>query len=87
MKEKQWVKHLVNILLILSKYIAALNYFDKVLIVLSVTGGETSIASFTTTTGLTIGIATASFSFAFSIITRAMKKENIKNNAKENKEA
>ena len=72
-------------MLLLSKYIAAFSYFDKVLIVLSATGGETSIASFTTTIGLTKGIATASFSFAFSITTRAMK--NIKNNTKENKEA
>ena len=51
----------------LSKYIACFDYFDKSLIVLSVTSGGISIASFTTVIGIPIGIASASLSLAFSL--------------------
>ena len=49
----------------LSKYIASFDYFDKSLIVLSVTTGSISIA---------LGITSASFSLAFSISTGIVKK-------------
>ena len=50
-----------------SKYIASL-------IVLSVTNGSISIASFATVIGAPVGIASASFSLAFSICTGIVKK-------------
>ena len=40
----------------LSNYISSFDYFDKSLIVLSVTTGSTSIASFATVIGAPIGI-------------------------------
>ena len=58
----------------LSKYIGSFNYFDKSLIVLSITTGSISIASFATAIGAPVGIASASFSLAFSISTRIVKK-------------
>ena len=58
----------------ISKYIASFNYFDKALIVLSATSGSISIASFTTVIGAPVGIASASFSLAFSISTGIVKK-------------
>ena len=58
----------------LSKYIASFDYFDKSLIVLSVTTGSISIASFATVIGAPVGIISASFSFAFSISTGIVKK-------------
>ena len=58
----------------LSKYIASFNYFDKSLIVLSVTTGSISIASFATVIGAPVGIVSASFSLAFSISTGIIKK-------------
>ena len=57
----------------LSKYIAFLNYFDKSLIVMSVTTGSISIASFATVIGAPVGIISASFSLAFSISTGLIK--------------
>ena len=45
----------------LSKYIAAFDYIDKTLIVLSKTSGEISIISFTSVIGVPAGIASASF--------------------------
>ena len=57
----------------LSKYIASFDYFDKSLIVLSVTTGSISIASFATVIGAPVGIASASFSLAFSICTGIVK--------------
>ena len=47
-------------------------YFDKSLIVLSVTSG--SIASFVTVIGAPVGKASASFSFSFSMSTAIVKK-------------
>ena len=57
-----------------SKYIASFGYFDKSLIVLSVTTGRISIASFATVIGAPVGMASASFSLAFSISTEIIKK-------------
>ena len=56
-----------------TKYIASFDYFDKYLILLSATSGGTSIASFATVIGTPVRIASASFSFAFSITTRVVK--------------
>ena len=58
----------------LSKYIASFDYFDKSLIVLSVTTGSISVASFATIIGAPVGIVSASFSLAFSISTGIVKK-------------
>ena len=58
----------------LSKYIASFDYFDKSLIVLSVTTGSISIASFATVIGAPVGIVSASFSLAFSTSTGIIKK-------------
>ena len=58
----------------LSKYIASFDYFDKSLIVLSVTTGSISIASFATVIGAPVGIVSASFSLAFLICTGIKKK-------------
>ena len=57
----------------LSKYISFFDYFDKSLIVLSLTSGSVSIASFATVTGIPIGIASASLSLAFSLCTRLIE--------------
>ena len=67
---------------ILSKYIASFEYFDKSLIVLSVTTGSISVASFATVIGAPAGITSASFSPTFSIFTGIIKK-TIKNNTKQ----
>ena len=66
---------------ILSKYIASFDYFDKSLIVLSVKAGSISIASFATVIGAPVGMASASFSPAFSISTGIVKK-TVKSNKK-----
>ena len=58
----------------LSKYISIFNYFDKSLIVLLVTSGGVSIASFATAIGAPIGITSASFSLAFSLCTGLVEK-------------
>ena len=58
----------------LSKYIAFIYYSDKSLIVLSVTTGSISIASFATVIRAPVGIASPSFSLAFSISTKVIKK-------------
>ena len=58
----------------LSKYIAFCDYSDKLLVVLSVTSGSISIASFTTVIGIPVGIASVSFSLAFSSCTGLVKK-------------
>ena len=56
------------------KYFASFNYFDKSLIVLSATNGGISVASFATVTGAPVGIASESFTFAFSVTTGIVKK-------------
>ena len=58
----------------LSKYISFFDYFDKSLIVLSVTSGGVSIASFATAIGAPIGITSASLSLAFSLCTGLVTK-------------
>ena len=58
----------------LTKYIASLDYFEKSLIGLSVTTGSISIASFATVIRAPVGIASPSFSLAFSISTKVIKK-------------
>ena len=65
----------------LSKYIAAFDYFDKTLIVFSAISGGISIISFTSVIGIPVGIASASFSLVFSLITGIVKKL-LKNNKK-----
>ena len=65
----------------LSKYIASFHYFDKSLIVLSVTTGIISIASFVTVIGAPVRMMSASCSLAFSITAEIIKK-TIKNNKK-----
>ena len=58
----------------LSKYIAAFEYIDTVLIILSVTSGEVSICLFTSVVGAPVGIASASFTLIFSLTTGIAKK-------------
>ena len=58
----------------LSKYIAFFDYFNNSLIVLSVTTGSISVASFSTVIGASVGMASASFSLSFSIFTGIVKK-------------
>ena len=58
----------------LSKYVAAFDYIDKILIVLSATTGEVSICSFTSIVGAPVGIASASFTLSFSLTTGTTKK-------------
>ena len=57
----------------LNKCIAPFDYFGKSLIVLSVTDGSISIASFATVIGAPVGIASASFSLAFLMSTEIME--------------
>ena len=58
----------------LSKYIAAFHYIDKTLIVVSATSEGISIITFTSVIGIPAGIASASFTFIFSLITGIIKK-------------
>ena len=58
----------------LSKYIAACDYFDKVLIVLSATSGGLSIIFFTTLIGARVEILSTSFSLSFSLTIGIIKK-------------
>ena len=58
----------------LSKFISFFGYFDKSLIVLSVTSGAVSIASFATVIGIPVGITSANLSLAFSLCTGLVKK-------------
>ena len=65
----------------LSKYIAAFDYIDKTLIVLSATSGEVSIISFASVISAPAGIASASFTLVFTLVTGIIKK-SLKNNKK-----
>ena len=58
----------------LSKYVAAFDYIDKILIVLSATTGGVSIISFVSVVGAPVGIASASFTLIFSLTTGITKK-------------
>ena len=53
----------------LSKYVAALDYIDNILIVLSATSGGVSIISFTSVVGAPAGMASANFTLIFSLTT------------------
>ena len=55
------------------KYIAAFDYIDKTLIVLSATSGGISIISFTSVIGVPAGLASASFTLIFSLTTGIIK--------------
>ena len=65
----------------LSKYITSFDNFVESLIVLSVTTGSISIASFANVIGASVGMVSASFSLAFSISHRNRKK-TVRNNKK-----
>ena len=56
------------------KYIAYFDYFDKSLIVLSITTCIISIVSFATVVGAPVGMMSARFGLAFSITTGIAKK-------------
>ena len=58
----------------LNKYVAAFDYIDKILIVLSATTGGVSIISFTSIIGAPVGIASASLTLFFSLTTGITKK-------------
>ena len=58
----------------LSKYIAAFDYIDKTLIVLSATSGRISTISFTSVTGIPARLGSASFTLIFSLTTGIIKK-------------
>ena len=58
----------------LSKYVAAFDYIDKNLTVLSATTGGVSIISFTNIAGALVGIASARFTSIFSLTTGTIEK-------------
>ena len=58
----------------LSKYIAAFDYINKTLIVLSATSGGISIISFISLIGIPAGIASASLTLVFSLTTGVINK-------------
>ena len=58
----------------LSKYVAAFDYIDKVLNVLSAKSGEVCIISSVSVVGAPVGITGASFTLIFSLTTGIIKK-------------
>ena len=58
----------------LSKYIAVFDYIDKTLTVLSAIRGGISIISFRSVIGAPAGLASTSFTLAFSLTTGIIKK-------------
>ena len=68
----------------LSKYIAAFDYIDKILIVLSATSGGASI-SFTNVIGVHAGIASTSSTLIFSLTTGILEKSLKKKEEKKKK--
>ena len=58
----------------LNNYIAAFDYLDKILIILSATSGRICIISFTSIIGAPAVIASANFSLIFSLTTGIIKK-------------
>ena len=58
----------------LSKCIAAFDYIDKALTVLSATSGGIIIISFTSATGIPAGIVSATFTLIFPLTTGIIKK-------------
>ena len=57
-----------------SEYITALDYTDKILIVLSATTGVVSIILFTSFVGVPVGTVSASLALIFSLTTGIIKK-------------
>ena len=57
----------------LSKYIASFDYLDKSIIVLSVSTGSISIASFTTVIGTPVGICILAFSITTGFVKKSLK--------------
>ena len=57
----------------ISKYVAAPDYIDKILIVLGVTSGGVSIILFTSFVAVPVGIASASFTLIFSLTIGVIK--------------
>ena len=58
----------------LSKYVAAFDYIDKILIVSSATSGGVCIILSVSAVGPPVGIAGANFTLIFSLTTRIIKK-------------
>ena len=58
----------------LSKFVASLEYMDKMLIVLSATSGGVSIISHLSVIGIPAGIISSSFTLVFSLATGIIKK-------------
>ena len=68
---------------ILSKYVAAFDYIDKILIVLNAKSGEVWIISSVSVVGAPVGIVGASFTLYFPLTRRTIKKLlSIKKNKK-----
>ena len=59
----------------LSKYVAAFDYIDKILIAPSAISCGVSIISFTTVIGAPVRVASASFTLIFSLTTGILKKD------------
>ena len=59
---------------ILSKYVTAFDYINKILIALSAATGAVSIISFGSVVGAPVGIANASFTLIFSVTTGIIRK-------------
>ena len=57
----------------LTKYVAAFDYTDRFLIVLSAATRGVSICSFTSVVGASVGIASGSFALVFSLTTEIVK--------------
>ena len=58
----------------LSKYVAAFDYIEKILIFLSARSSGVSIISFASIVGAPVGIASASLTLIFSLTTGIVKK-------------
>ena len=58
----------------LSKYVTAFDYIDKILIVLSATSSGVCIISSASVVGAPVGIASASFTLTFSLISGITKR-------------
>ena len=58
----------------LSKFVASLEYMDKILIVLSATSGGVSIISHLSVIGISAGIISSSLILVFSLITGLVKE-------------
>ena len=70
----------------LTKYISSFDYFDKLLIVFSITTGSIYIASFATVIRAPVGVMSASYSLPFSTTFFKNKKflKTIRNKKKKN---